>query len=186
MVSASPSATAASSVPSRGWLAFAGILSTLVGIAAIAAPALFSVILTQILGVFCLVSGVVSLGLAIFGKDRPHRFLSGLSGIIRIAAGAALLFCAVAGVVVLTLVLAAVFLSEGIVCIFTSLRMRSNPAWFWLFLNGVVALVLGGMIYAKWPIDAAWVVGLLYGIQSVFSGVSMLMLAMVGRKAAGD
>jgi len=62
-----------------------------------------------------------------------------------------LFFYTVAGMAALTLILAAVFLTEGIVCIFTSFRMRDNPAWIWLLLNGIVALILGGMIFARWP-----------------------------------
>jgi len=167
-----------SRAPGRGWLIFGGILSILVGFFAIAAPGLFGYILTQLIGAFCLVSGFLALFQAVFGKQRPHRFLSALSAIIRIAAGSALFFYTVAGMAALTLILAVVFLTEGIVCIVTSFRMRENPAWVWLLLNGVTALVLGGMVYARWPVDAAWVVGLLYGIQSVFSGFTMLMLGL--------
>jgi uncharacterized membrane protein HdeD (DUF308 family) len=77
----------------------------------------------------------------------------------------------------LTLILGAVFLVEGVFCIITSFRMRSNPAWVWLLLNGIVAAILGWMIFSKWPMDAEWVIGILYGIQALFSGVSMLAIA---------
>lgn len=167
---------------SRGWLLFGGILGIVVGIFAIAAPTVFSYVLTQLLGAFCLVSGVIGLFLAIFGKSRPHRFLSGFSGVIRIAAGYALFVCTTSGMLVIALILAGVFLAEGVICIATAFRMRDNPAWIWLLLNGLTALVLGGMIYARWPIDALWVIGLLYGIQSIFSGVTLVMLAMASGK----
>jgi uncharacterized membrane protein HdeD (DUF308 family) len=84
----------------------------------------------------------------------------------------------------LTLILGAVFFAEGLICIGTSFRLRGNSAWTWLLLNGVVALVLGGMIYARWPLDSEWVIGVLYGIQSIFSGVAMLMLGFaIGKKS---
>ncbi len=168
----------------RGWFVFGGVVSILVGAFAIAAPNFFSLILTQLLGAFCLVSGLVGLFLAVFGKDRPHRFFSGLSGVIRIAAGGALFICTTSGMMILTIILAVVFLTEGIVCVVTALRMRDNPAWIWLLLNGVAALVLGGMIYARWPLDALWVIGLLYGIQSICSGAAMLALALTVKKTA--
>ncbi|MEI6035031.1 MAG: DUF308 domain-containing protein [Verrucomicrobiae bacterium] len=164
--------------PGRGWLVVGGILSVFVGFFAIATPQFFSDFLTQVIGALCLVSGLISLFQAIFGTRRPHRFLSALSAMIRIAAGAVLFFYAVAGAAALTLILAAVFLTEGIACIATSFRMRQNPAWILLLLNGLVALVLGAMVYARWPADSAWLIGLLYGIQSVFSGFSMLMLGL--------
>ena len=170
--------TSAPAAPGKGWLIFGGILSIFVGFFAINAPWLFGSILTMLIGAFCLVSGLISLFQSLFGKNPPHRFLSALSAIIRIAAGSALYFFTAAGLLALTWILAVVFLTEGVVCMATSLRMRKNPAWIWLLLNGVVALVLGGMIIARWPVDAEWVVGLLYGIQSVFSGFAMLMLGL--------
>jgi len=169
---------------SRAWFFFGGALSILVGVIAIGAPLLFSQVLTQLLGAFCLVSGVVGLFLAVFGKDRSHRFSSGFSGVIRIAAGCALLFYTTSGMLMITLILAGVFLAEGMICVATALRMRKNPAWIWLLLNGVTALILGGMIYARWPLDAGWVIGLLYGIQSIFSGTTLVMLALAAGKRA--
>ncbi len=175
--------TVVSQAPGRKWLIFGGIVSVLVGGFAIASPVVFSFILTQLIGAFCLVSGLISLFQAVFGAERPHRFLSGFSAVIRIAAGSALFFYTVAGMAALTLILAVVFLTEGIVCAITALRMRSNPAWVWLLLNGLTALLLGYVIYAKWPIDASGVIGVLYGIQSLFSGVAMLMIGLKTAKS---
>ncbi|MDX2080682.1 MAG: HdeD family acid-resistance protein [Terrimicrobiaceae bacterium] len=163
---------------SRGWIIFGGVLSIVVGFLAMAAPALFSVVLAQVLGVFLLISGVFGLLAALFGKDTSHRFLSSVSGLIRIAAGWALAFNTGASLLALTIILAAVFLSEGIVCAITAFRMRANPAWIWILLNGVAALILAGMIYARWPSDATWMIGLLYGIQSVFSGSALLVYGL--------
>lgn len=171
---------------SRGWFIFGGVVSLLVGIFAIANPGLFSFFLTQLIGALCLVTGAVSIFQALFGKSSPHRFLSSLSAIIRIAAGSALLFFPIAGLAALTLIVAALFLSEGIVCIVTSLRMRANPAWVWMLLNGLVALVLGGMIYAKWPLDSAGILGILFGIQSIFSGSAMLMMGLSAQPSANS
>ncbi len=169
---------------SRTWFIFGGALSLLVGIFAVSTPQFFSLVLTQLIGALCLVSGVVPLFQALFGKSRPHRFLSSLSAIIRISAGSALLFLPIAGMAALTLIVAVIFLAEGIVCLATSFRMRANPAWVWLLLNGLVAILLGGMICAKWPLDSAGILGVLYGIQSLFSGSAMLMMGLSARLPA--
>ena len=169
---------------SRTWFIFGGILSLIVGVFAISTPALFSLVITQLLGALCLVTGAIAIFQALFGKSSAHRFLSSLSAVIRIAAGSALLFFPIAGVAALTLIVAAVFLTEGIVCLVTSVRMRANPAWVWLMLNGLVALLLGGMIYSKWPLDSAGILGILYGIQSLFSGSAMLMMGLSARPSA--
>jgi uncharacterized membrane protein HdeD (DUF308 family) len=175
--------TTESLAPSRGWLFAGGALSILAGLFAIAAPALFAYVITQFLGALLLVTGVVGLFQSIFGKNTAHRVWSFLSAVIRLAAGSALFFFTVAGMATLTLMLAAVFVAEGIVCIAASFRLRANPAWIWLFLNGIVAIILGGMIYAQWPSDSDWAIGILFGIQSLFNGATLLLLGFKSRPA---
>lgn len=158
------------------------VLSILVGLFAIVAPTLFSYVITAFIGALCLVSGFLGLFQSIFSKEIAHRILSGLSAVIRIAAGSALFFFTESGLETLTLIIGAVFLVEGVFCIVTSFRMRANAGWIWLCLNGVAALVLGVMVYARWPLDSEWVIGLLYGVQSIFSGTAMLMIAFAADK----
>jgi uncharacterized membrane protein HdeD (DUF308 family) len=173
------------SVPkNRGWLIWGGILSLIVGFLAISFPLLFSIVITQLIGAFALVSGVIALFMAIFGHHTPHRVMQAVSAIIRIAAGLALLFFALAGVATLTLILAIIFITEGIISIISAFKMRPHSGWGFLLLNGIIALVLGGMVYAHWPNDSGWILGLLYGINSIFSGTSMLMLGLGTPKAA--
>jgi uncharacterized membrane protein HdeD (DUF308 family) len=72
---------------SRGWLIAGGVLSIFVGFLAMGSPLFFSVVLAQFLGIFALVSGVISLFVATFGKQVTHRLLEGLLALIRIIAG---------------------------------------------------------------------------------------------------
>ncbi len=170
-----------SPAPGRGWFLFGGIVSLLAGLFAIAVPGLFAYVLTQFLGALLLVTGVVGLFQALFGKNTAHRALAFLSAVVRTAAGSALFFFTTAGMATLTILLAAVFVAEGVFCIVASFRLRANSAWIWLLLNGVVAILLGGMIYAQWPSDSEWAIGILFGIQSLFNGATLLLLALKSR-----
>lgn len=161
----------------RGWLIAGGILSVLVGLMAISSPYIFSIVITQLLGAFLLVNGLISLFVTITGGPAAHRVLNALSAVVRIGAGTALLFMPLSGALTLTLILAIVFVLEGVFSVGGALSMRGTPGWVVLILNGIVAVILGLMVMAKWPSDAAWVLGLLYGIQSLFGGASLLAIA---------
>lgn len=179
----SPSAPAKLS-QSRGWLVFGGILSILVGFFAMGSPWLFSIVIAQFLGIFALISGIGSLGIAIFSKHVDHRLLEGFLALIRIAAGIALLMCVASGVAIITLILAVFLIVEGLSFIFGAFRMRAHAGWVWMLINGIAALVLGIMVYVRWPSDSAWVLGLFYGINSIFWGTSLLMLGLGAPKTA--
>jgi len=162
----------------KGWLITGGILSIIVGIFAISLPGYMSFILEQFIGALCLVSGVFSLATAIFGKDESSRLWSILSAVLRIAVGLLLFVNVVAGVLALTIVLSFVFIFEGATCIYVAFHNRSTAGIGWLAANGIVALVLGGMLFARFPGDALWAVGLLYGINSLFMGASLLLFGL--------
>lgn len=169
---------------SRGWLIFGGIASIFVGFMAMSFPGIFSLAIAQLLGAFALASGLISLFLAIFGKHGTHRVLDGLSALIRIAAGIALFVCVQSSVVVITLIFAVFLIIEGIFLCFGAWQMRAHRGWVWTLVNGVAALVLGALVYARWPSDSVWVLGLFFGINLLFSGASLLALGLGAPKSS--
>lgn len=143
---------------------------------AIYRPGLASLALTQLIAIFLVVSGVFLLASALFGKTKNHKWWDLFSALLRIVVGILFLANIIKGMLALTLVLAAVFLAEGITSIYLGIKLKGkNPAWIWVLLNGLAALVLGGMLLAKFPSDAAWAIGLLFGINSLFLGFSLIM-----------
>ncbi|MDD5200948.1 MAG: DUF308 domain-containing protein [Terrimicrobiaceae bacterium] len=169
---------------SRGWLIAGGILSVFVGFLAMSFPFFFSLVIAQFLGAFALVSGVIALFVSIFGKHTTHRVIEAVTGLIRIAAGVALLSCGKSSVLVITLIFSIFLIVEGIFLIITAFRIRHHSGWSWTLISGIAALVLGLMVRAHWPTDSIWVLGLFFGINSLFSGMSLLMLGFGASKPA--
>jgi uncharacterized membrane protein HdeD (DUF308 family) len=163
---------------SRGWLIFGGIISILVGFFAMGSPMLFSAVIVQFLGIIALVSGLISLFLAIFGKHVGHRVLDAFLALIRIAAGIVLLWCVASSIAMITLILAVFLIIEGFFVIIGAFKIRGHNGWIWTLINGIAALVLGIIIYARWPWDSWPIIGLVYGINSLFWGMSLLMLGL--------
>ena len=82
----------------------------------------------------------------------------------------------------LTLVLASLFLVEGILNIVLFFRTRSVQGSSWLLIDGIITLLLGLMIYAQWPSSSAWAIGTLVGVSMIISGVTRVMLSLAVRK----
>ncbi len=86
---------------------------------------------------------------------------------------------AVTGAVALTLALAAYFGVQGITQIFLSFEhRRSLPSWGWVLANGIIDLILAAIILARWPKTAAWVIGLLVGVNLLMYGIALAMTAI--------
>lgn len=168
----------------RIWYVLGGILSILVGIFAIGRPGLAAIAITQVIGVFILVSGAFLLAAALFGRARQHRLLDFFSAVLRLVVGFLLLANVIKGLLALTLVLGAVFVVEGIHGTILGIKLRGkNPAWGWVVLNGVASLVLGLILLLQFPGTAVWAIGLLFGINSIFLGVSLLAFGATLHKA---
>ena len=165
---------------SRGWLILSGVLYFGTGLIAIIFPQFASLAIVQIISVILIITGVASLFAATFGKHGTHRIVHGLSAVLRIAVGILILKKVLAGLAVFTLILAGFFLVEGILGVIAAARLKWHGCWFWLLLNGIAGLVLGGIILAYYPITATWVIGLLYGVNAIFGGLALLILGFGG------
>jgi uncharacterized membrane protein HdeD (DUF308 family) len=87
------------------------------------------------------------------------------------------------GVASLTLVLASLFLVEGVLNIVLFFRIRSLGGSSWVLIDGIITLLLGLMIYTQWPSSSAWAIGTLVGVSMIISGVTRVMLSLAVRKA---
>ncbi len=164
-----------------GWLIFFGVASLLVGVFAIALPIIAALAIAQVIGIFCVISGVFSIGAVVFGQEKHHRATSVVLAVIRLVVGLMLLLDPTAGVLSLAIVLGIFFIAEGLVFLIGSFRgPTGHPKWLML-VNGIVALLLGGMIFVGFPSDAPQIIGLLYGINSIFYGITLLSLASAAK-----
>lgn len=169
---------------SRGWLIIGGILSILVGFAAIGSPLLFSLVVARFLGLFALVSGLISLVLAVVGKHKGHRLMEALLGLIGIVAGVLLLNCLPSSVAIITLIFAIYLVAEGLSKGATAFSMRGTPGSGWMLFSGLVSVMLGIMVYTRWPSGSTAVLGLFFGISLLLHGTSLLALGLSVRKPA--
>jgi uncharacterized membrane protein HdeD (DUF308 family) len=167
----------------RGMIA-AGVLEIIVGLVAIAVAGLTTFLSVFLLGVFITVHG------CIIGFHALRSFREGgawyrlASGILSVVIGLFLMFRPMQIAGVLTIVLAAFFVSVGVFQIIAApiSQMRN---WGWVFLSGIVALVLGFMILAQWPVSALWFIGIVIGSQILIEGISTLGVA-AGMKTVED
>lgn len=74
-----------------------------------------------------------------------------LLGIVYILVGVYLLLNPIAGLLSLTLGLAIYFFAEGILEFILAFRLRPLPGSGWLFIYGIVTIILGVMILRAWP-----------------------------------
>jgi uncharacterized membrane protein HdeD (DUF308 family) len=164
-----------------GWLLAVGILMIILGVFAIGAPVVATIAFQVMLGWLLVIGGIAEAIHAFMAQNWRGFLFELLSAILYVVVGGLLLFNPLLGAAALTLLLAVFLVVEGIFKIIMALRVRDHRGWGWLLASGILSLILGAMIWAQWPASGLWVIGLLVGIQLLFTGWSLVMLALAAR-----
>jgi uncharacterized membrane protein HdeD (DUF308 family) len=165
-----------------GWFIAIGVLFILLGIFAILEPFAAGLGVTLLVG-WLLVIGAVAHFIAAFkGGGAKHVLLQVLVGIVYLIGGLYFLTHTIMGVSTLTLLLSGVILAEGVLEILAYFRLRSTHGASWMLTNGLVTLLLGGLIWFHWPSSSVWAIGTLVGVNLLMTGISRLMLGLAARK----
>ncbi len=162
---------------SKGWFLTAGILLMVIGMAAITVPFAFSIAIEILVGWVLIVSGVVQIVHSFKALNTGRCIMRLVGGLVYLVVGGIFLAYPMQGVLTLTLILAALFLFEGLLKIVISLQHRPEQNWVWLLISGLAGIVIATIIWAGWPSTSAWVIGLLVGINLIFGGMSLIMLS---------
>ena len=132
-----------------------GIVLILLGLAAIVFPFIAGIVATVFLGWLFLIAGIVGLVSTLRGRQAPGFGWSLLSALVALVAGTVLLWNPLqslvtlpSGLVILTYVLIAYFIADGILMIILAIahRRELSGKWEWILVNGAIDLILAGII----------------------------------------
>jgi len=167
----------------KTWFYVLGVLLILLGMAAVAFPFVTTIAAKIFLGWLFLIGGVVTIIHAFSTRAWSEFFLDLLIGILYLVAGAWLAFFPLTGIITLTILLALMFIVQGVIEAGIAFRIRPHDGWAWMLFAGIVAVIVGVLLLAELPSSATWAIGLLVGINLIMSGVAYLVLPMAAAKA---
>jgi uncharacterized membrane protein HdeD (DUF308 family) len=165
------------------WSIVWGVLLIIFGMLAIGSPFFAAIAVNAFIAWLIVLAGVVHLILAFHAHGAGSLIWKLLVGLAYLFFGGYLIVHPVLGVASLTLVLASLFLVEGILNIVLFFKMRSVGGSSWVLVDGIITLLLGLMIYLQWPSSSAWAIGTLVGVSMIISGATRVMLSLAVRKA---
>ena len=167
---------------SKGW----AVVLIVLGFAALALPLEAGIAIAIGVAVLVTAAGVIHLAGALAARTSGAFFWRLLVGGAYLIAGVYLLVHPRLSLVSLTLLLAILFLVEGIFHIATYFQLRSASGSGWLLFDGIVTLILAILIWRSWPSSAVWAVGTLVGVNLLMSGFTRLMYSSAVRRSSGS
>jgi uncharacterized membrane protein HdeD (DUF308 family) len=169
-----------------GWVIFLGILTLILGVFAISAPAIAGVWVTIAVGAVFLVNGIFQVAHGFGVPGWKGKTFTILIGILTVIGGGVILARPMFGLEVLTLILAIYFVMEGVMTLMMAFQLKPEKGWGWALFSGIVSLVLGGIIWMQWPVSGLWAIGILVGVRMLMCGWGMIAFGSVARGAAKE
>ena len=169
-----------------GWFIAVAVAFIILGIFAIAEPAIAGLAVAILVGWLLILAGVAHLGTAFSGGGAGRVIWQVILGIIYVIGGVYFLTHPLLGLGTLTLLLAVIILAEAALEFVAYFGTRRESGSVWLLINGLITLLLGGLIWVHWPSSSVWAIGTLVGVNLLMTGFSRLMLGMAARKLANQ
>jgi uncharacterized membrane protein HdeD (DUF308 family) len=148
---------------------------------------LAAVSLNLVIAWLIVVAGMVHLIIAHHAHRAASLMWRVMIGFAYVSFGVYLIASPLLHEVSLALVLASLFLFEGIFDVTMFFRLHAIKGSIWFLVDGIVTVILGLMFFTRWPSTAARTIGLLVSVSVVTSGITWVMLALAARNvlAAG-
>lgn len=166
-----------------GWFLGLGIVQIVLGAIAVGEAFFMTLFSVVILGWLLILGGVSSIVHAFMERQWGGFFIDLLTGLFYCIAGFMMVANPGEAAVTLTLVISMFLIAGGIFRIVESM-VGNLPHKSWVFLNGVVTLILGILIWRQWPLSGLWVIGFFVGIEMLLYGWSLVMLALAAKSPA--
>jgi uncharacterized membrane protein HdeD (DUF308 family) len=174
----------AESLHSRwGWFLALGIVLTLGGALAVALPAVSTFAASVVLGVVLTLAGVVKMVQSLQVKEWSGFIWQELTGAVEVVGGILIYFSPLKGALAITLLIALVFLVQGILQIALAAVVRKQDGWYWFAVSGLVALAASAALALKLPYTSIYTPGTIAGISLLVAGGAYVAIALTMRRA---
>ena len=166
-----------------GWIVALGVVYLVAGFIALGSVAMATVASVFVVGVMMIVAGVAEVFSAFQIKSWGKFLLWVLLGLLYVVAGFVTFQNPLLAAVLLTLVLGASLVASGIMRIILAFSMKREAPWIWVALSGVITLLLGALILARWPVSSLYILGLFLGIDLIMAGAGWIGIGFGLRRA---
>ncbi len=171
----------------RNGALWSGILLSALGVAALLAPLVSTLVAETWIALIVLSAGFTKLVYAVQTRNQGGFIWKILLSSLYIITGIMLFVSPLTGVLTITVLLGSFFLTEGAFELVLAFRLRNeHKNWTWALGNGIITLLLGAYVWFQYPFDAPWLLGTLVGASVLVSGISRIGLSLNPQATADD
>jgi uncharacterized membrane protein HdeD (DUF308 family) len=157
-----------------------GIVLLIAGVIVLGDLVVASVVSAIFIGWVILIAGVLEIVHAFSARGWKGFLLDLLLGILYVVGGWMLISNPLAASVSITLAIGVIWIVSGIFRMALSGSIGQEGGWA-IFFSGLLAVLAGAIILARWPASGLWVLGLLLGIDLIVYGIAWISYSFAVR-----
>ncbi len=166
-----------SSILSRPWVAgILAVLELVLGFILLSFPFLLGASAVWVGGFVLAVAGLIRLVQGI--ARREDRWWNLLAACLYLVVGVFTVLMPLLSLEWWTLLIGCAILTVGILRSGVAITLWNAQGRFWRCFNAIISLVLGVMIIWSWPESSVWFIGTLIAVEMIFSGWTLMFLAL--------
>ena len=163
---------------SIGW----GLIMIVLGILAVVLPLATGTAVSVVVSWLIVIAGLAYLASAFAGRNAAAFLWRMLIGLVYIFGGGYLALHPGLALQAFTVVMGLIFAFEGLLEVVLFFRFRGYVGSGWILFDGLMTLALAVLIVGPWPSSSSWAIGIILGINLIFTGVTVLMYSLLARK----
>lgn len=161
---------------------FLGSVYVILGILALAFASATTLAAIVTLGVVLLCAGVAEVIYGIQGRNRGQLWPHLAFGCLALICGGLVLANPVENTLGFTLIAGFLLIASGLAKTIGAVAERSS-GWGWFAANGIISIILGGMILRAFPVSAFWTIGVFVGVDLLVAGATLIGLGVSAKRA---
>lgn len=165
------------------WLLL-GCLSVLFGVLALANAVAVSFGITIVTGSLLIASGLFQIGIGFQDEGTGNKVVSIMLGLLVTVLGVSFVRNPFDGMMSLSLVITLSIAAAGVLRLIWAFRMRKTGFFWMMLLSGALSILLAGFIFANFEQASARLLGILLGLELLFNGLALMVLALFLRTRA--
>jgi uncharacterized membrane protein HdeD (DUF308 family) len=158
-------------------LLWTGIGLTVLGLLAMLSPVVSTMVTLRVIGWIFMFAGIAGVFNAFSTQGVGSFFGALLFSLLSVAIGAYMIGNPGAGMVFLTVMIAATFIIEGAYQAAVAFELKPDHGWGWMLTSAIFAIGVGILIISGMPGTSLVMIGFLVGLNFFTTGFAMIMLA---------
>ena len=166
------------------WLFVLGLSTIALSTIAVIAPSQPSLKFEIWVGLIFIAAGLANALYSLWSRQWGGFFFMLFGAVHYLLVGLMLLANPGAGATMFILLLAMLFIMQGMVQFGLVSELPSHINKNWMLISATLAVTLGVLTWLQWPDNTYWLIGLFVGLHLLSKGLSMVFLALVMRQLA--